>query len=83
MNLFLDKPDKNKPSPVCDFIYRDEAGAEFYTGHSQKERQIMWNLFGAAKYKLKVWGKPDGFLNNQIQDLSVGRVIIYILSNNF
>ena len=56
---------------MCDFIYRDEGGAEFYTGHSQQERKMLWDLLGPSKNMLEVWGKPEGFLNNQIRDLSI------------
>ena len=56
---------------MCDFIYRDEGGAEFYTGHSQQERKMLWDLLGPGKDLLQVWGKPEGFLNNQIRDLSI------------
>ena len=52
-------------------MYREESAAKFYTGHSQQERKIMWDLLGDVKYKLQVWGKPEGFLNTQIRDLSI------------
>ena len=58
-------------TPVCDFIYRDEAGAKFYTGLSQKQRQILWEFLGPAKHNLQVWGRRTGFINSEIRSLSV------------
>ena len=62
---------RNTPTPVCDYLYREESAAEFYTGHSKQQREIMWNLIGPNKYKLQVWGRKAGFMNTQIRDLSV------------
>ena len=72
-SLFLETNPERKycASPVCDYVYREESAAKFYTGHSQQERKIMWDLLGDAKYKLQVWGRPQGFLNTQIRDLSI------------
>ena len=72
-SLFLETNPERKycASPVCDYVYREESAAKFYTGHSKEERKIMWDLLGDVKYKLQVWGKPQGFLNTQIRDLSI------------
>ena len=71
--LFLESNSERKkgPTPVCDYIYREEGSAKFYTGHSVQERKIMWDLLGPDKYELQVWGKPAGFMNTQLRDLSV------------
>ena len=71
--MFIQRPSQIEKSrtPVCDFIYRDKAGAKFYTGLNQKQREALWELCGAQKYQLQVWGRKPGFLNTQIQGLSV------------
>ena len=71
--LFIQRPSEIEKSrtPVCDFIYRDEAGAKFYTGLSQKQRQILWEFLGPAKHNLQVWGRRAGFINSEIRSLSV------------
>ena len=71
--LFIQRPSEIEKSrtPVCDFIYRDEAGAKFYTGLSQKQRQILWEFLGPAKDHLQVWGRRAGFINSEIRSLSV------------
>ena len=46
--LFIHRPtgiEKSK-TPVCDFVYRDKAGAKFYTALSQKQREILWEFLG-------------------------------------
>jgi hypothetical protein len=53
--LFIQRPSAIEKSntPVCDFIYRDKSGAKFYTALSQKQRQILWDYLGPAKYHLQ------------------------------
>ena len=46
--LFIHRPtgiEKSK-TPVCDFVYRDKAGAKFYTALSKKQREILWEFLG-------------------------------------
>ena len=72
-NLYIRKPfdiSKSK-TPVCDFIYRDQGGAEFYTGFNKIEQESLWNLLGNDKNKLDVWGRRPGFKNSEIRDLSI------------
>ena len=53
--LYIHRPtsiEKSK-TPVCDFVYRDKDGAKFYTGLSQKQREILWDLLGRVHSKFE------------------------------
>ena len=54
-NLFIQYPIAitRSKTPVCDFIYRDKAGAKFYTGLSAAQRKCLWDFLGPAKYRLQ------------------------------
>ena len=65
---------------MCEFIYRDISGARYYTGFSVRQRNSLWDFLGLAKYRLQVLGRRDGFINWQIQDLSIECQFLFFLT---
>ena len=54
-SLFIEPPlsVENSRTPVCDFVYREISGAKFFTSLSKKQRKILWDFLGPAKYHLQ------------------------------
>lgn len=56
---------------IIQWIFREISGYISETNFSKTERQCLWDLLGDVKSNLQVWGRPEGFKNSQIRDLSV------------
>ena len=58
-----------KPSPICDWIEKNEKSAKFYTGLYKYQRTSLWNFLGKAKSELDIIG--IGKKSGELKKLSI------------